>query len=46
MRVIKPGFEILTRVDGMEVLKSLEIAGRTCYKSEDIVSTGGADYGA
>ena len=33
MRVIKSGFEILSKIDGMEILKSLEIARRTCYKS-------------
>lgn len=38
MKIIKPGFEILTKADGMEVLKGLEIAGRTCYKSEDKVT--------
>ena len=38
MRVIKSGFEILSKIDGMEILKSLEIAGRTCYKSEDKIT--------
>lgn len=38
MKIIKPHFEILTRVDGMEVLKMLELAGRTCYKSEDRIT--------
>ena len=38
MKIIKPHFEILTRADGMEVLKMLELAGRTCYKSEDRIT--------
>lgn len=36
MRLIKPSFEILTSrlvIEGM--LKRIEVAGRTCYKSED-----------
>jgi thymidylate synthase (FAD) len=34
MKIIKPSIEILTKVDGNEILKIIEIAGRTCYKSE------------
>ncbi|HOQ07562.1 MAG TPA: FAD-dependent thymidylate synthase [Clostridiales bacterium] len=45
MKIIKPHFEILTRVHGMEVLKMLELAGRTCYKSEDrITDTSAVDF--
>lgn len=33
MRIIKPSFEILTKIDGDKILKDLEIAGRTCYQS-------------
>jgi thymidylate synthase (FAD) len=34
MKLVKPSFEILGEIDGMKVLKSIEAAGRTCYKSE------------
>ena len=37
MRVINPGFDILTPIKGDE-LKAIELAGRTCYKSEDRIS--------
>lgn len=38
MRVISPSFEILTPIDGMEILRTLEAVGRTCYKSEDKIT--------
>lgn len=38
MKIIKPSFEILTVIDGPSILKSLELAGRTCYKSEDKIT--------
>ena len=34
MKIIKPKYEILTNITGDE-LKLIELAGRTCYKSED-----------
>ncbi len=34
MRIVSPGFEILTPVDSEAVLKHIELCGRTCYKSE------------
>ena len=34
MRIIKPGFVIEDEINGLEVLKKIERAGRTCYKSE------------
>lgn len=37
MKVIKPYYEILTPITGDE-LKRIEIAGRTCYKSEDKIT--------
>lgn len=37
MRVIKPGYEILTPIRGDE-LKLIEKAGRTCYKSEENIT--------
>lgn len=38
MKIIKPGYEILSPINREEILKSLEIAGRTCYKSEDKIT--------
>lgn len=35
MKLIKPSTQILSKLDGFEILRNLEIAGRTCYKSED-----------
>lgn len=38
MKVISPSFEIITPIDGTEILKTLEEVGRTCYKSEDKIT--------
>ena len=38
MKLIKPSFEILTPIDRDTVLRSIELAGRTCYKSEDKIT--------
>lgn len=39
MKLIKPSFEILDQQCGLEgVYKQIEIAGRTCYKSEDKIT--------
>lgn len=38
MKIVKAGFDVLTKIDGMEVLKAIEVAGRTCYKSEDKIT--------
>lgn len=38
MRLIKPSFEILTPIDRSQILKAIEMAGRTCYKSEDQIT--------
>jgi thymidylate synthase (FAD) len=39
MKIVKPGFEILTDVKlGIDILKRIEAAGRTCYKSEDKIT--------
>lgn len=38
MKLIKASFEILTPIDGEQILKNIEIAGRTCYKSEDRIT--------
>ena len=34
MKVIKPSYEILTPLDGTEILRFIEKVGRVCYKSE------------
>ena len=47
MRIIKPGFEIMSPVDGEAVLKYIEQCGRVCYKSEDkITGTSAATFAA
>ena len=38
MKLIKPSFEILSKIDRNEILTSIELAGRTCYKSEDKIT--------
>ena len=39
MRLIKPSFEIIEQHPGLEgVYKQIELAGRTCYKSEDKIT--------
>lgn len=39
MRVIEPEVEILDNVNGNEILKKIERAGRVCYKSEDKITS-------
>lgn len=34
MQIIKPSYEIITKIDRIAILKHLEGIGRTCYKSE------------
>jgi len=34
MKLIKQSFEIITPINGEEILKQIELAARTCYKSE------------
>lgn len=39
MKLIKPSFEIFEQLPGLEsVYKQIELAGRTCYKSEDKIT--------
>ena len=38
MRVINPSYKILNIPDGEFILKQIELAGRTCYKSEDKIT--------
>ena len=43
MKLVKQGHQILSRVsiDGIEELQRIEIAGRTCYKSEERITPDG-----
>jgi thymidylate synthase (FAD) len=43
MRLIKPSYEILTPIDGNEILKTIEKVARTCYKSEDKITENSAE---
>ncbi len=43
MNVISPYHEILTPLDGDAILPAIELAGRTCYKSEDKITAGSAE---
>jgi len=38
MKIIKPYYEIMTKIDREEILKSIEVIGRTCYKSESKIT--------
>lgn len=43
MKILKAGAEIVNQIDGKEVLKSIELVGRTCYKSEDLITEDSAE---
>jgi thymidylate synthase (FAD) len=43
VKVIAPSLEIFLRPEGGEVLRALEIYGRTCYKSEDRITRDSAE---
>lgn len=38
MRIIPPSYEIIAMPDGAELVRTIELAGRTCYKSEDKIT--------
>ncbi len=42
MRVIAPQVEILDEINGDEILRKIERAGRVCYKSEDRITSDSA----
>jgi thymidylate synthase (FAD) len=42
MKIISSSHEILDMPDGAEILKKIETAGRTCYKSEDKITADSA----
>ena len=43
MKIVAPSYKILTQIDGKEILKRIEAAGRTCYKSEDKITDESAE---
>jgi thymidylate synthase (FAD) len=43
MRIIEPGFEFMEEVDGEQIIKKIERAGRVCYKSESNISDDSAE---
>lgn len=38
MKVIRPSFEIMDKIDGKTLLKKIELCGRVCYKSENVIT--------
>lgn len=45
MKLIKPSYEIISKIDTDYILQLIEVAGRTCYKSEDkITATSAKDF--
>lgn len=43
MKIIKPSVEIITPIDGENILKHIERCGRVCYKSEDKITDDSAE---
>lgn len=43
MNIIRPYIEIIDKLDGQEVLKKIELCGRTCYKSEGLINEDSCD---
>ena len=43
MKIIEASYSIETPIDGAEILKRIEKAGRTCYKSEDRITAESAE---
>jgi thymidylate synthase (FAD) len=42
LKIIRPSHEILSMPEGDSILKLIELSGRTCYKSEDRITSGSA----
>ena len=38
VKIVEPNVEIITEIDGNKILKTIERAARTCYKTEDNIS--------
>ncbi len=43
MRIVKPQIILEEGIDGAAILRKIEKAGRTCYKSEDRIEAGSAE---
>jgi len=43
MKFVDASYEILTDIEGSKMLKNIEVAARTCYKSEDKITDGSAE---
>ena len=43
-KIIEPSFEILTPIDGEQILKHIELCGRVCYKSENLITEDSAKH--
>lgn len=43
MKIIAPYHEIISKIDGAEMLRNIELCGRVCYKSEDRIADGSAE---
>ena len=43
MKIIKPGFEFITPINGEVILSRIEQCGRVCYKSEGKIKDGSAE---
>lgn len=43
MKIIKPYYKIMDKIDGEAMLKKLELIGRKCYKSEDKIKDESAE---
>ena len=43
MKIIKPYYEILTDINGSEILKTIESIARVCYKSENLITEDSAN---
>jgi len=41
MKIVDASYEILTPINGVEILKHIEKIARTCYKSEDLITKDG-----
>ena len=38
MKIINPSFQIMDEINGMEILRKIELYGRVCYKSENVIT--------
>ena len=38
MKIVSPSVEIMTAINGEEILRHIEVCGRVCYKSEDKIT--------